>query len=392
MTSGILDALAFMAEMAKLRQSESDDRPGAEPALGVDKETYRLLVDAVQDYAIFALDPTGNIVTWNAGAERLEGYSASEIIGSHFSRFYTPEDIARDHPRYELKQAAEMGVYEEEGWRVRKDGSRFWSSVVITAIRDRNGTLRGFGKVTRDLSARKQYEDELKRTTAALSAANKELEAFSYAVSHDLRSPLRGIDGFSQALLEDYGDKLDETGRQYLQFVREGTQKMGKLIDDLLNLSRLTRAEMKFVKVDLSQMVHDIARNLAKQDPKRTVQFQIQDGVIAKGDPGLLSAVFENLLSNAWKFTARRAEALIEFGAENQNGRTVFFVRDNGVGFDMKYYSKLFGAFQRLHADTDFKGTGVGLATVRRVITRHGGDVWADSKVGVGTTFYFTLS
>jgi light-regulated signal transduction histidine kinase (bacteriophytochrome) len=258
-------------------------------------------------------------------------------------------------------------------------------------MRDHEGVLRGYSKVTRDLTVRKQYEEEVKKNSVALSATNKELEAFSYAVSHDLRAPLRGIDGFSQALLEDYDDKLDAQGKQYLQFIREGTQKMGKLIDDLLNLSRLTRSEMKLTDVNLSEIAKSIVQNYQRQEPQRKANIVIQSGIIVKGDAGLLTAALENLLSNAWKFTSKKPETVIEFGTEEVKDRSVYFVRDHGAGFDMKFYGRLFGAFQRLHSDFDYKGTGVGLATVRRIITRHGGEVWAESKVGEGTTFYFTL-
>jgi PAS domain S-box-containing protein len=367
------------------------ERKQVEEALRASEERFRLMVDSVKDYAILSLDPEGRITTWNQGSQRLKGYTSKEIIGKHFSVFYPKEDIEAGKPDQELIVANEQGSFEDEGWRIKKDGSRFWASVVITAMRDSNGVLRGFSKVTRDLTVRKQYEEELKKKGVALSAANKELEAFSYAVSHDLRSPLRGIDGFSQALLEDYGDKLDDLGKQYLRFIREGTQKMGKLIDDLLNLARLTRANMSMVEVDLSRIAKTITQNLQNQDPRRNARVNIQDGIVVKGDPGLLTVVLENLLNNAWKFTAKKAETFIEFGVKEEKDRSVYFVRDNGAGFDMKYYGKLFGAFHRLHPDTDFKGTGVGLATVRRIITRHNGEVWAESKVGEGTTFYFTL-
>ncbi|MEH2171716.1 sensor histidine kinase [Nostoc sp.] len=236
-----------------------------------------------------------------------------------------------------------------------------------------------------------QLEQRVAERTAQLEATNKEMEAFSYSVSHDLRAPLRSIDGFSQALLEDYADKLDALGQNYLQRVRAATQRMAQLIDDLLNLSRLTRSEMRYEKVDLSALVEAIATDLHKTQPERQVEFVIMPGLVANGDAHLLRIVLENLLGNAWKFTGKHQKARIEFGLLQQNDTDVYFVRDDGTGFDMAYVEKLFGAFQRLHAMTEFEGTGIGLATVQRIIHRHGGRVWAESAVEQGATFYFTL-
>jgi hypothetical protein len=235
-------------------------------------------------------------------------------------------------------------------------------------------------------------KDELQIVNAALEAANKELEAFSYSVSHDLRAPLRSIDGFSQALLEDCVDQLDEEGKDNLQRVRAATQRMGELIDDMLNLSRVARKEIRVETVDLSAMAQTIAAELRRSQPERQVELVIAEGMVADGDSGLLKAALENLLGNAWKFTGKRSEAKIEFGITRQDGISAYFVRDNGAGFDPAYADKLFGAFQRLHDAHEFIGTGIGLATVQRIIHRHGGQVWAESEVGKGATFYFTLS
>jgi two-component system sensor histidine kinase/response regulator len=235
-------------------------------------------------------------------------------------------------------------------------------------------------------------KDELQTVNAALETANKELESFSYSVSHDLRAPLRSIDGFSQALLEDYMDKLDDEGKDYLHRVRASTQRMAELIDDMLNLSRMTRSEMRLEQVNLSAIARTIAAELQRFEPHRRVQFVIAEEVVANGDSGLLKVALENLIGNAWKFTGKHLDARIEFGITSHNGNSAYFVRDNGSGFDMAYAGKLFGAFQRLHDAREFPGTGIGLATVQRVIHRHGGQVWAESEVGKGATFYFTLS
>jgi PAS domain S-box-containing protein len=368
------------------------ERKSAEAALRISEERFRLMVSNVKDYAILMLDPEGHVISWNEGAERLKGYRAEEIIGQHFSRFYVAEDIQSGKPAMELEEAAKHGWFEDVGgWRIRKDGSRFWANVVVTALRDEQNRLRGFGKVTRDITERKRSEEEIARRNAELEAANKELEAFSYSVSHDLRAPLRGIDGFSQALLEDYGSQLDAAGRDYLQRVREATKRMGLLIDDLLDLSRVTRAEMHRESIDLSQMATTIASELHSNQPERKVDFVVAPRLQAEGDMRLMRVVLENLIGNSWKFTSRRESGCIEVGRTDANGHSAFFVRDNGAGFDPTHASKLFGAFQRLHAMSEFPGTGIGLATVQRIIHRHGGKVWAEGAVGKGATVYFTL-
>ncbi|MGB7542146.1 MAG: ATP-binding protein, partial [Burkholderiales bacterium] len=219
----------------------------------------------------------------------------------------------------------------------------------------------------------------------------KELEAFSYSVSHDLRAPLRHIDGFGQILLEDYAGKLDDEGRRHLQRVREASQRMAQLIDDLLNLSGITRAEMRRETVDLSRMAEMAAEALRKTDPQRAAEIVIEKGLTAEADERLLRVALDNLLGNAWKYAGKRPRARIEVGRTDRDGKTAYFVRDNGAGFDMAYAHKLFGAFQRLHSVSEFPGTGIGLATVQRIIHRHGGQIWAESAVDKGATFYFTL-
>jgi PAS domain S-box-containing protein len=253
-----------------------------------------------------------------------------------------------------------------------------------------------------DVTDRARAARDLRQYAAQLEAANEELEAFAYSVSHDLRAPLRGMDGFSQALLEDYGEKLDATGKDYARRVRAASQRMGRLIDDILQLSRVTRRELEQERVELSGLVRATAEDLQKREPERRVTFAIEDGVVAEGDAHLLSLALENLLGNAWKFTQGEPEARIEFGMvrnaaceapneELEDDANVCFVRDNGAGFEMAYAGKLFQPFQRLHSAAEFSGTGIGLATVQRIVRRHGGRAWAKGAMGEGAVLYFTL-
>jgi light-regulated signal transduction histidine kinase (bacteriophytochrome) len=231
---------------------------------------------------------------------------------------------------------------------------------------------------------------DLEETNRELEGANRELEAFSYSVSHDLRAPLRSIEGFSQILLEDHARGLDEEARGYLGRVRAASRRMSTLIDDLLDLSRVSRGPLRREVIDLSAIAREVAAELRKSRPEREVEFVMAGGLTATGDPRLLRIALENLLGNAFKFTEKRPRAVVEFGATG-DGRVAYYVRDNGVGFDMAYADKLFGAFQRLHPPEHFEGTGIGLATVQRIVHRHGGRVWAEGDVGEGATFYFTL-
>jgi PAS domain S-box-containing protein len=361
-------------------------------------ERLQCLIESAKEYAILMLDTQGYIRTWNAGAQRLKGYSAEQIIGKHFSVFYSEEDRIQRKPERALQVAIRDGQYEEDGWRIRADGSRFLANVVIAPIRDQKGTLLGFSKITRDLTDRKRVEEKilalnhsLQLQNIQLETANKELEAFSYSVSHDLRAPLRSIDGFSKAVLEDYTDKLDSTGQDYLQRVRNSSQRMGQLIDDMLNLSRVSRGSLLYETTDLSQIAREVIGECQVTSKDRVVRVEVADNLIAEADPRLMRIVLTNLLGNAWKFTSKTAQAVIEFGGAASNGDIEYFVRDNGAGFDMAYVGKLFGAFQRLHSDKDFPGTGIGLATIQRIVHRHGGQVRAESKPGEGATFYFSL-
>jgi len=273
-------------------------------------------------------------------------------------------------------------------------------SILESRVEERTAELRQTNiQLQTEMDERKRAEEDIKqlnknllKRAAELEASNKELESFSYTVSHDLRAPLRSINGFSQAVLEDYAGKLDEQGKIYLQNIRESSQLMASLIDDILSLSRVSRTELDIKKVNLSDTAVSIMEALKKTEPERQIKYIIIPKMEVYGDRNLLGVVLENLLGNAFKFTARCKHAQIEFGATESNGEKIFYVRDNGAGFDMMYVDKLFKPFQRLHSVDEFPGTGVGLASVQRIINRHGGKVWAEGEIDKGVTIYFTLN
>jgi PAS domain S-box-containing protein len=384
--------LKFDGKAARLVvATDITEKKRSEDALKQSEERLRMIIGNIKDYAVITLDRFGRVTSWNGAAERINGYRAEEVIGRDVSLFYTSGDVAIGKPTTELDTAIKSGRFEDDGWRVRKDGSQFWANVVVTPLLDQAGSVRGFVKITRDTTEKRKAEQQLLERSAELEAANKELESFSYSVSHDLRAPLRGIDGFSQALEEDYAVHLDVNARSYLARIRAGTQRMGTLIDDLLNLARVSRAEMHRETIDLTKMVTDIARDMQSAEPDRGITLRIDDGLTANGDYRLVRVALQNLLGNAWKFTSKRADACIEFSALGGNGNRAYFVRDNGAGFEQAYAARLFGPFQRLHSMEEFPGTGIGLATVQRIIHRHGGKVWAEGAVNQGATVYFTL-
>jgi PAS domain S-box-containing protein len=342
------------------------------------------------------------IVEWNRAAEGIFGYSHEEAVGQNILDLIIPKQ-----KRPQINTIADSLLHAHSGRRntnenITKDGRIIICDWYNTPLVDEYNQVIGVASAAMDITERVKTEHELEQyrehleelveqRTDELTRVNKELEAFSYSVSHDLRAPLRSIDGFSQVLIEDYFDKLDVDGKDYLQRVRQGAQRMAQLIDDMLKLSRLTRSQLKHEDVNLSEIVTEIATILQKETPERAAQFHITPNLFAYGDEGLLTVVLDNLISNAWKYTSKKPGTIIEFGARADDKETIYWVKDNGAGFNMAYVDKLFGAFQRLHHIHEFEGSGIGLATVARIIHRHGGSVWAEGKENKGATFYFTL-
>jgi PAS domain S-box-containing protein len=519
-------------------RADITERKHAEEALHESQERFRLLLDGVTDYAIYMLDPEGRVISWNAGAARMKGYGNEQILGKHFSCFYTPEDRNSDKPSRELRESLSKGRFEEQAKRVRKDGSVFWANVVITPMYDDHGTLKGFSIVARDITERKRADDALRESenrltgilesatdsiitvdseqrivlfnataekmfrcpakealgqsierfipqrfrsvhsghiarfgktgvtnrtmgtigalwamradgeefqieasisqveaggtklftvilrdvterkraeeaireqaeeirklndeledrviqrTAQLQEANQELEAFTYSVSHDLRAPLRHIAGFTTLLLEESSSQLDSEAQHQLHRIHDGTRKMGQLVDELLSLARIGRQSPNRQLIELSSMVEETKAILRPDWDGRAVEWKVAPLPSLICDATLMKQVFQNLLSNALKYSRTRDHAVVEVGVTKMNGETVIFVRDNGVGFNMKYCDKLFGVFQRLHRADEFEGTGVGLAIVHRIVKKHGGRVWAEAEPDKGATFYFTV-
>jgi PAS domain S-box-containing protein len=372
------------------------ERKKIEEALSNSEERFRGIAERSIDI-IFEMDLEGRFTYVSPATEIVTGHETSEIVGKLCQDLLTESGIfGFTRSLNELSKG--KSVTSQEFEITKKDGTLAWLEMNASPILTNSELVKVQG-ILRDITQRKEAESTLARQAQALSRANtdlimmnEELEAFCYSVSHDLRAPLRSIDGFSQALLEDYIDELDAQGKDYLNRVRAGAQRMGELIDDLLTLSRVTRTNIEKQPVDLSALAHNIAAQLGSEQPERQVEFIITDGVTTNGDPGLLRAALENLLGNAWKFTSKHPNARIEFGTTQVDNKTAVFVRDNGAGFDMAYVDKLFSPFQRLHGNNEFPGNGIGLATVQRIIHRHGGNVWAEGILNEGATFYFTLS
>jgi hypothetical protein len=396
-----LDAQGKPRQYVAIR-ADITERKRAEDNLRASTKEVVDLKAALDEHAIVAItDPRGKITYVNDKFCAISGYAREELLGRDhriINSGHHPKEFFRD-----LWQTISAGrVWQGEIKNRAKSGSFYWVATTIVPFLDDHGKPLQYIAIRSDITARKQVEEDLYRLnleleqrvaerTEQLAVANRELEAFSYSVSHDLRSPLRAIDGFSQALLEDFGGALPPEARHYLDTIRGGAQRMAALIDDLLEFSRLSRQHVTMQRVDHAQLVAQALVELEPARAGRDVDLRIAPLEPSEGDPTLLKQVWVNLLSNALKYTRRRPQAMIEVGCERDGGAPVYWVRDNGTGFDMHYAHKLFGVFQRMHRMEDYEGTGVGLAIVHRIISRHGGRIWADAKVDRGATFYFTL-
>ncbi|MEA5576483.1 PAS domain-containing protein [Anabaena sp. UHCC 0451] len=388
----------FITEITSLKETEE--------ALRESEAKFREIAENIREVFHINSADLSELIYISPGYEIIWGKSCESVYQKPESWGESMHPDDRDRLFAACERLIQGKPLEEEYRIIRPDGDIRWISARVFPVYSQSGQILRHVGIAADITNRKQAELEIRQLneeleervqqrTAQLTAINKELEAFSYSVSHDLRAPLRGIDGFSRTLLERYTDQLDDRGQHYLTRIRAGTQRMGELIDDLLQLSRVTRSQMQLTHVNLSAIAQEIAEQLNESEPVRQVEWLISPDLIVQGDYQLLRIVMENLLNNAWKFTSKKTQATIELTSLNSESKEsdylTYIIRDNGVGFDQTYANKLFQAFQRLHSVEEFPGTGIGLATVQRIINRHGGDVWASAVVDEGATFYFTL-
>jgi PAS domain S-box-containing protein len=380
---------------------DTTERKESQEALKESEERFRGLAESTNDL-VWEMDTNGHFTYLNKKVTDLFGLQPEESIGKPPTRFIIAEhkkimeDFVKDHLENPRPFTDFANIH------IGPNGKRIYFETSGSPFYDANGNFKGYRGIGRNVTERKLKEEEIRRLneeleqrvierTRQLEIANKELEAFSYSVSHDLRSPLRSINGFSQALLDGYPDRLDEQGRDFLARIIAASKRMSQLIDDLLKLSRVTRLEMTRENINLSEIAESIAASLKETEPNRKVNFRIEPNILGHCDPQLIRIVLENLIGNSWKFTSHHSTATIEFNMTFENNTPVYFIRDDGAGFDMQYAGKLFAPFQRMHKEDEFSGTGVGLATVQRIIYRHGGKVWAQGEVEKGATFFFTL-
>ena len=383
--------------------SDITEQREAEKRLRASQAANRMLAKSLQQSTdvIYSKDTNGVVTSWNAGCERLYGYSPEEALGRTLHELQM-RNMSDEQWAAQLEKFRSGTSRQVESTRIAKDGREIAVSAVLSPLFDEDGKLVGEICNARDVTELRRAQHEIEQLnrelerrvierTAELEAVNRELEAFAYSVSHDLRAPLRSISGFSDLLSERVESQLDPEAKDHLKRVRASAGRMSALIDDLLKLSRVARGEFRRQPVDLSELAEAILAAAAREAPERRFEARIAPDLKAHADLGLMRIMLENLLGNAWKFTGKRDRAQIEFGATRDESDTVFHVRDNGAGFDMAYVERLFKPFQRLHVETEFEGTGIGLATVRRIVNRHGGRIWVESQPGAGTTFYFTV-
>jgi PAS domain S-box-containing protein len=367
------------------------ERKQVEDVLRQNEERFRLIVSNVKDYANIMLDTEGLIVSWNQGAERIKGYRAEEIIGQHFSRFYTAEDLRNGVPARELKQATETGRFEGEGWRMRKDGSRFLANIVITALRDEKGRLRGFGKITRDITERRQAEEALMKTMTELKRSNEELGQFAYVASHDLQEPLRMVASYTQLLAQRYKGQLDSDADEFIGYAVDGCDRMQRLIQDLLSYSRAGTNIGALREISGEKALEESLSNL-QVTIKESGAVVTHDSLPAiMTDDAQLVLLFQNLIGNAIKYHGTESPRVHVSATNNAGHEWIFSVRDNGLGIEPQYFKRIFILFQRLHGQKEFEGTGIGLAMCKKIVDRLGGRIWVESQPHLGSTFFFAL-
>jgi PAS domain S-box-containing protein len=379
------------SKTASCRTTVSDIsyRKLAEESLRISSERYRSFIEVTGELG-WTTNAEGEVVEDQPSWTNYTGQTYEEIKGWGWSKALHPDDLEHTAQRWK-KAVKEQSKYEVE-YRIRRhDGVYRHFMARGTPVFKEDGSIMEWVGTCIDITERRQAATEREELLKELERSNRALELYSYTISHDLRAPLRSIEGFAQAILEDYTDKLDETGKDYLNRVTSASRRMSQLIDALLTMARLARAEIKEDTVDLSSIAQVIAYELKKRQPERKVEFIIAEKVKVKGDPNLLRMALENFLDNAWKFTGKHPSARIEFGVTKVDGKDVCFVRDDGAGFDMNFVDKLFSPFRRIHGEAEFPGIGIGLATVHKIINKHGGKIWAESQVEKGATFYFTL-
>jgi|CXWL01.1.fsa_nt_gi PAS domain S-box-containing protein len=364
---------------------------GQHKSFRVDPAFFGLVIDSLAEYAVITMDRDLAISSWNPAARRIFGYTDDEIIGSSVAPLFTDEDRSKGYPKREFDEALIKGRVEDERYHLAKERRLFWSYGLSFPLKDAKGDVRGYVKIVRDETERKRSEDALRAARITADAANKQLQAFSYTVAHDLKAPLRTITSYSQLVMNEGTGRLDKKHTEYLESVVAACARMRSIIEGLLRLAQLAHQELRPARANLSEMATTIATELRKSNPERDIQFEIKEGLSPIGDSELLYIVIQNLLDNAVKFTGHQKHARIEVGARQVGKETAYFIKDNGTGFDMSQADKLFMPFQRLHRPEEFPGTGLGLASIHRIIQRHGGRLWAEAVVGAGATFYFTL-
>jgi PAS domain S-box-containing protein len=377
------------AELLRELDRKEFERQLAEEKLRQTEEGFGLLVDRVKDYGICMLDPQGHIITWNAGAARIYGYLDADILGRHFACFY-PDDARHSKPERELKVATAEGRCEDEGWRVRRDGTRFWANIVLTALRDHGGRLRGFGKVTRDDTERMQAQARLERSAADLARSNRELEQFAYVASHDLKEPLRKVRIYLERLQRHCQGRLDAEAERLLVHAVEGAGRMRTLINDLLVYARVGSPGKPLEPTDSAAACAHAVANLEAAIRESSAEVTYAGLPVVRADGTELMQLFQNLISNALKFRGAQPPA-VRVEARRQDANWVFAIHDNGIGIDPRYAERVFVLFERLHGRQEYPGTGIGLAICKKIVERHGGRIWLESEVGKGATFWFTL-